>query len=297
MFAATLLTAVAAGLTQPGPTWKCAIDNASRTAADARIVVLDVHNGHLLASQHIGQAARTLAAPGSTLKPIILYQLLASGRWNAGQRIACDRSLAIAGHRMACSHPPGLPFDARAALAWSCNSYFAAVARALRPGELGATLRPTGLLSATSLANGEAVAEFEEPRTPEQTQLAVLGVDSIRVTPLELASAYRRLAMELSLHAQSVAATTVRAGLTDSAEYGMAQRAHQDIISVAGKTGTAESAGSLHTHGWFAGFAPATHPRFVIVVFVPSGRGADAANIAGRLLADAPINEPKAKQP
>lgn len=294
---AMLLTAVAGRPTQPGQAWKRAIDNAARTAPHARILVLDLRDGHLLAARHLDEAAHTLAAPGSTLKPIILYELLASGRWNPGQRIACDRSLAIAGRRMACSHPPALPFDARAALAWSCNTYFAAMARALRPGQLGIILRSTGLLAATGLVNNEAAAEFDVPHTPEQTQLAVLGVDSVRITPLELASAYRRLAIELDSHAQSSAARTVIGGLTDSAESGMAQAAHQAAVSVAGKTGTAESPGSLHTHGWFAGFVPAIHPRFVIVVFVPSGRGADAANIAGRLLAKAPIDEPKAKQP
>lgn len=297
IFVATLLTAFAAGSTPPGPAWKRALDEAARAAPDARILVLDVHDGHLLASQHLDQAARTLAAPGSTLKPIILYQLLKSGRWDPGHRIACDRSLVVAGHPLTCSHPPALAFDARAALAWSCNSYFAAVAQALHAGELGATLRPTGLLSATGLASGEAVAEFEEPRTPAQTQLALLGVDFIRVTPLELASAYRWLAIELGLHDQSPAARTIRGGLTDSAESGMAQAAHHDAISVAGKTGTAESTGSFRTHGWFAGFAPATNPDFVIVVYVPGGRGADAANIAGRLLVNALINKPKAKQP
>jgi penicillin-binding protein 2 len=292
---ATLLSA--AGPSPSTLTWKRAIDEATGTASDARIVILDLHNGRILASHHLDEAARTLAAPGSAIKPIILYKLLASGRWNAERRIACDRSLAVAGHRLACSHPAAPPFDARTALAWSCNSYFAGVAHIMRSGELGPMLRPTGLLGATGLAHDEAVADFQEPRTPEEMQLAVLGVDSIRVTPLELASAYRWLATELALHTQTIAATTVSGGLADSAESGMAQPARQAGNSVAGKTGSAESAGSHRTHGWFAGFAPAAHPWVVIVVFVPSGRGVDAAHIAGRLLALAPITEPKAKLP
>ncbi|HEV2447125.1 MAG TPA: penicillin-binding transpeptidase domain-containing protein, partial [Candidatus Sulfopaludibacter sp.] len=69
--------------------------------------------------------------------------------------------------------------------------------------------------------------------------------------------------------------------------------ASQGAVSVAGKTGTAENPGSHGTHGWFAGFAPARDPRVVIVVYVPSGRGADAANVAGLILADARLEAPR----
>ena len=77
----------------------------------------------------------------------------------------------------------------------------------------------------------------------------------------------------------------------------MAQPASQGHLSVAGKTGTAESTGSHQTHGWFAGFAPAVNPQVVVVVYLPSGRGADAARIASLLLAHAPLDAEKAKVP
>ena len=292
-----VLLAPAAVLAQAGSNWARAVDDAAMAAPEARIVVVDAREGRVLASHHLDEAARTLAAPGSTLKPLILYGLLAAGRWNAARRIACDRSLVIAGRRLKCSHPSAPPFDARTALAWSCNRYFAEVAGTLRPGDLGALLGPTGLLGSTGLARNEAVAEFREPRTEDETKLTALGVENIRITPLELAMAYRWLAMELSAHPQTMAATAVSAGLADSAESGMAQPASQGGGSVAGKTGTAESPGSLRTHGWFAGFAPAAHPQVVVVVYVPTGRGMDAAHVVGLLLAHAPLQHTKAKQP
>jgi len=294
---ATLLIAPGAARAQYAAGWTPALNEAARAAPEARIIVLDLRDGRLLAARHLDEAARTLAAPGSTLKPLILYELLWSRRWNAERRIACDRSLVISGRRLACSHPVAPPFDARAALAWSCNSYFAEVARTLRPGELAPLLRATGLLSATGLARGEALAELREPRSTEEMQLGVLGVENIRVTPLELAWAYRRLTNELVAHSGDIASGTVRAGLADSVESGMAQPARQKMISVAGKTGTAESAGSPQTHGWFAGFAPADRPRVVIVVYLSSGRGMDAAHIAGLLLAHAPPNANRANRP
>ena len=292
MIAATLMTAVASRA-QSAPNWTAAVNQAGRATPDARIMILDRHDGRILASRHLEQAARTLAAPGSTLKPLILYKVLASGRWSAERSVACRRSLVIAGHRLACSHPPADPFNAREALAWSCNSYFAEVARSLGARELGALLRTTGVVDATGLAVNEAIAEFREPRSVEDAQLTLLGIENIRITPLELATAYRWLATEITDHSDTAAAATVQAGLAYSAEFGMAQPASQGAVSVAGKTGTAENAGSHGNHGWFAGFAPARDPRVVIVVYVPSGRGADAAHVAGMILAEARLEAPR----
>lgn len=272
--------------------WQNAFDRASRQSPEARIVVIDAGSGRLLAAHRLREAARTLAAPGSTLKPLVLYRLLEERRWEPETRVACDRRLVVAGRRLACTHPPAPPFDAREALTWSCNTYFAAVARTLRPGELGALLRPTGLLGVTQIVAREASAEFREPRSVEAEQLAVLGVDGVRVTPLELAAAYRWLAGEMAAHPDSIAARTVRAGLEDSASFGMAGPASLGSVAVAGKTGTAESSPSSATHGWFVGLAPAEKPEVVVVVYVPAGRGADAARVAGELLKNSPLRKP-----
>lgn len=277
---------------EPAPAWQTAVEGAARQSPQARIVVVDIASGRLLASHHLSEAARTLAAPGSTLKPLVLYSLIRAGRWNPSRRVACNRQLVIAGRSLACAHPPAPPFDAQEALTWSCNSYFATVARSLEPGELGRLLRRTGLLSATGLAPNEAVAEFREPDSADSRQLTLLGVDGVRVTPLELARAYRWLALELAVHADSDASQVVRTGLEDSASFGMAGQVSLGGVAVLGKTGTAESEASSRTHGWFVGLAPAQNPKVVIVVFLPSGRGADAAHVAGELLANAHPERP-----
>jgi len=59
-----------------------------------------------------------------------------------------------------------------------------------------------------------------------------------------------------------------------------------------GKTGTAEGVQSSGTHGWFVGLASAEKPKVVIVVYLPAGRGADAAHLAGEILANAPLERP-----
>lgn len=278
-----------AGLAQA---WQSAVDQATKATPEARVIVLDVATGRLLAAHRLDLAARTLAAPGSTLKPLLLYQLVSAGRWNPAQRVACDGQLVIAGRRLACSHPHAPPFNAREALAWSCNSYFAALARTLKPGELGQLLQSTGLLSPTMLAGNGVAAEFREPRGPEANELVVLGVEGVRVTPLELAVAYRWLAQQFAAHAGSEAADVVLRGLEDSTSFGIAGPASLGGVPIAGKTGTAESTGMSQTHGWFAGLAPVPNPRVVLVVYLPSGRGADAARIAGEVLARSPSRWP-----
>lgn len=280
------------GHAQDSQQWENALKQTAHSAPEARVVVLHASTGKLVAAFHLREAALTLAAPGSTLKPLILYQALKAGDWKPDRRVPCSGSLTIAGHRLACSHPPSLPFDARQALAWSCNTYFSRVARALPPGRMIEMLRPTGLLGPSGLVRDEAVAEVREPNTPDETQLAVLGIDGIRVTPLELGSAYRWLAINMGAASADVAASTVQGGMMDSTSFGMAEGAGFNGASVAGKTGTAEGTASAQTHGWFVGLTPAARPRFIVVVYLPAGRGADAARFAGQLLARLPL-EPR----
>jgi cell division protein FtsI/penicillin-binding protein 2 len=82
----------------------------------------------------------------------------------------------------------------------------------------------------------------------------------------------------------------VKAGLEDSARYGIAASASQGGVAVAGKTGTANRGPGTPSHGWFAGLVPAENPRAVVVVYLPAGHGSDAARVAADLLAHSPLN-------
>jgi cell division protein FtsI/penicillin-binding protein 2 len=274
------------------PHWQRAVDQAMREAPDARVLALEIGSGHLLASAHLAEAGRALATPGSTLKPLILYFALASGRWNPERRVACSRLMRIRSHELNCSHPAVDPMNAQQALTWSCNSYFAELAGTLSPRQLHQALSERGLLAATGLTQQEETADFREPRTREQTQLAALGVEGIRVTLPELAEAYRSLATELAAHRETVASRTVAAGLTDSASFGMAGAASLGGAPIAGKTGTASAENGGPTHGWFVGLAPPESPQVVVAVYLPTGHGSDAAQVAAKLLALSPLRKP-----
>jgi cell division protein FtsI/penicillin-binding protein 2 len=283
---------VAHGEVRVDAQWQHAVDRVLGAAPGARVLVLEIGSGHLFASAHLAVASRALATPGSTLKPLILYFALASGRWNPEHRVACNRQMRIGSHQLNCTHPAVDPMNAQQALTWSCNSYFAELAGTLSPKELRQALSERGILAATGLSPQENVAAFREPHTREQTQLAALGVEGIRVTLPELAEAYRSLATELAAHRATIAAKTVAAGLTDSASFGMAGAASLGGVPIAGKTGTASAESRGPTHGWFVGLAPAESPHVVVAVYLPSGHGSDAAQVAAKLLAQSPLRKP-----
>jgi peptidoglycan glycosyltransferase len=82
-------------------------------------------------------------------------------------------------------------------------------------------------------------------------------------------------------------AAIVRSMMVASVEKGWARSAAIKGVSVAGKTGTAETGGKETPHSWFIGFAPADDPRIAIAVVKEyAGFGSEqAAPIARRLMA------------
>ena len=235
-------------------------------------VALDVDSGRILASHRIDVAARRLARPGSTVKP---FTLLASG--STPRTLVCARKLLIGARQMDCTHPPTPdPLDASAALAYSCNYYFASLAAGLRNSDIVETFTRASLISQTGLDAGEAVGEIIPPATLEQRQLLALGEANIRITPLALLCAYRKLALQRK--------RAISDGLEAATEYGTARLARPPGLKVGGKTGTASDPGNGQIHAWFAGYAPAGSPRIVVVVFLEQGAGGrDAAPIAREL--------------
>jgi cell division protein FtsI/penicillin-binding protein 2 len=250
-------------------------------------VVLDVSSGKVVAQSNLKTAAERVTAPGSTLKPFVLLELLQSGKLDPGQHLVCRRRLNIAGRNMDCTHSPAIThLDAADAIAYSCNSYFAAVATRLTSAELAASLERAGFASRTELVADEAVGRVATAADLPHQQLQALGYWGAEVTPLELVAAYRNLALhKLKDDLASSAAAPVFSGLERSVQYGMAhsEAASPGGITFAGKTGTAAGPMSAQTHGFFVGYAPADEPEIVLVVYLDHGRGADAAAIAASI--------------
>jgi penicillin-binding protein 2 len=68
--------------------------------------------------------------------------------------------------------------------------------------------------------------------------------------------------------------------------YGTARSTFRDFpISVAGKTGTAQSGTTDVSHGWFGGFAPSKEPQIAVLIFIENGSSSSyALPIAGDII-------------
>jgi cell division protein FtsI/penicillin-binding protein 2 len=239
------------------------------TAASA--VVLDLRTGAVLATA----GASRRGEPGSTIKPLLLAYALEHGIVHSETEVYCRRDLHIAGRAVACTHPDDQPvFDAERALAESCNTWFAEMARRFSGSELEAALQQSHLPHTSMTA-----------ANVEQRQLAVLGLGGVWATPLQLAQSYRQMLRQLP------SGGTVARDLRDSVDFGMAHPAAVPGVLLLGKTGTAHNPGEAWTHGWFAGALPG---RLVLVVYVPRGDGGTAARLAqGFFQAIAAEGEPR----
>lgn len=215
------------------------------------------------------ESLRFLLPPGSTLKPFVLASLMASGKLTPQTSSVCPLHLTIQGRRLDCSHPPiATAIDVRTALAYSCNCYVAKMAERFEPYELHRELAAFGL------------ATHARRAALEQQKLQALGANAIQVTAVDLATAYRQLALRAT---QPVFSTIVE-GMEDAVQFGTAQLASVKGQQIAGKTGSAVTQNGTRV-AWFAGFMPSRAPKVVSVVML-SGHsgGSDAAPIAAEIL-------------
>jgi penicillin-binding protein A len=99
----------------------------------------------------------------------------------------------------------------------------------------------------------------------------------------------------LSTPISTASADQVRTAMEQVVQQGSGELAQIPGVTIAGKTGTAETQDGLLPHAWFVCFAPADHPRVAVVVLVEhGGEGATvAAPLAKQILADAlPLTSP-----
>ncbi len=244
-------------------------------------VVISVQSGKILAAYRPEVAARRVVAPGSSLKPFTLLALLESGKVGPQTALICKRKVSIAGRKLDCTHPETAePLDPAAALAYSCNSYFTSVATRLTPQQLRDAFLQAGFAATSGLLPAEATGFVDLAHSPEELQLQAIGEWGVSLTPIELLSAYRQLA--LLSKKDNPKLEPLFDGLIQSVSYGMGHAAKPaSSLRVAGKTGTAPADEGPWTHAWFAGYAPADKPEIALVVFLEKGHGgSDAASVA-----------------
>lgn len=257
--------------------------NAAMAGRSGGAVVLSVQSGKILASYRPKVVAQRLTLPGSAIKPFVLLELLRSGKVSAKTEWSCRRSVQVGSHHLDCQHVRTVEaMNAERALAYSCNSYFTEMGERLTDAQLSAAYRRAGFGNLTRLVATEATGAVRPATTRTMLQLKSVGEDGIAVTPIQMAAAYRWLAVQW--RAPDAAWNAVVDGMQGAVKFGTAQGAQVQGLEGAGKTGTASAQEGPWTHAWFAGFAPVAKPEIVIVIFLERGHGSEAAEIAGTVL-------------
>jgi cell division protein FtsW (lipid II flippase) len=299
----------------------------ARTSAtgNAAAVVVDADTGAILASVSypwpetgdtsededalLDRARYGLYPPGSTFKMVTAAAALESKDALAGTRFVCSR---LPDGRVGAKVPglgrpirddvldknPHGSLDMREALVVSCNAYFAQLA--LRVGR--DRLIETGTRAGVSIA---------VPPENERDALAHAGFGQghVLVTPLKMARVAAALGTDGILRGPLLEPGDAGQPLSTGARFVTVRSAHvladtlRDVVlrgtgrqlrthvnRIAGKTGTAQVAGSA-SHAWFVGFAPygPATKRIAFAVILENGGygGANAAAAAGEIVSAA----------
>ncbi|OON89248.1 penicillin-binding protein 2 [Pyramidobacter sp. C12-8] len=253
-------------------------------------------------------------SPGSIFKAVTGYAALESGVVDKNTSVHCSGVFRLGGNLYHCWRRGGHGRETFVrALRDSCDVYFyetsqmVGVKRYDDVGERFALGRPLGID-----LPGEAAGILPGPEWKKKTMRQSwfkgdsvnmsIGQGFVLLTPLQMASVYATIANGGVFYRPHVLKTAevegqptglrpeylqlVKAGLRAVvAKGGTGHRAAVSGVEIAGKTGTVQ-----HDHGKdhavFAGYAPASKPRYAVVCFIEGGEsgGRVAGPLVGQLL-------------
>lgn len=245
------------------------------------------------------RAITDMYEPGSSFKPLVLAAALESGAFNPRSMIDTSPGTLSINNRIITADTSNFGrVSLTTALAKSSNVGAARVALTMEPQAISEVLSGFGIGKLTdSTFPGESAGALKDPNHWRTIGQATLSYGyGVAVTTLQLARAYAAIAADgtlrpVSLLALDQAPAGERVISVDTADDlthmleavvspdGTGQRASIRNFHIAGKTGTTQKAGvggyDAERHGAiFAGFAPATDPRLVVVVMVDEPQGA-----------------------
>ena len=245
-------------------------------------------------------------AVGSVFKPLVAAAALENGVSEAYE-YECKGYIEVGDVRYECyAHKAHGKQTMKEALENSCNTYFVSLLEKSDPDLLLALCRSVGFSSETVIADGIKGSKGSLPDNddflyPGEVANFAFGQGKLLATPLQMLVAYHTLAtgncvsptvirgfadsdgllkLEKSGNVKKIfSASTVkkmREMLSSVVENGNGEKAASSLVSLAGKTGTAQS-GIFTTDGkevcrtWFCGFFPSKNPHYIVVILNEDG--------------------------
>ena len=207
--------------------------------------------------------------------------------------------------------------DMTAAFTVSCNSYFAQLGTKLPQGALADTARAFGFGTAPPLDVPDSPSKLPSDadlKSPAFTAQSAIGQYNVVATPLQMALVAAAVANqgkimkprivaqvrdphdnvvdqtqpELWKQAIDPATAATLTGLMEAVvntPQGTGTAAAIPGVTVAGKTGTAQTVSGAAPHAWFIAFAPAQAPRIAIAVLVENGGNLGSEATGGKVSA------------
>ena len=265
----------------------------------------------------LNRALAGLYAPGSVFKIITSIAALESGSITPDDEYECLGSLTIGDREFHCWKEEGHGWVSfKNALAQSCNIYFGQIGMKTGEANLLAYALKAGLGVVTGVdLPGEKAGYIPRPGDSGGALNLSIGQGALLLTPIQMANLIATVAnggnifrpeitrelrdregntietfdpaIQSYFFISETTLNTLKEGLLAVVNSGTGGAAQVPGISVAGKTGTAQTAQrdlQLTTRGSFVCYAPAENPGLAMAVVLDSGASSEAAAITGQIL-------------
>lgn len=252
---------------------------------------------------------------GSIFKIITSAAALESGAVSPDTPFYCSGAVNIDGRDFACHLKEGhgaLGFES--AFANSCNCAFYSIGAKIGAEQITSAARAFGLGERILCFDGLEEARGNIPRKDSygiyEAVNYSIGQGEILITPVQAANVAAIVANNGVANCVNIAdaivdesgavrrniretasrrvmrrdtALEIQRCMTLAVHSGTASGAKSDTVSIAGKTGTAQTGwfenGENLVHGWFCGYFPSDNPKYAMAVLVENGKSGSAAAV------------------
>jgi penicillin-binding protein 2 len=271
------------------------------------------------------RALQSAYPPGSTFKIITALAALQEGVVNYDSTFFCNGAVQLGGKTFRCwKHYGHGRVNLKKALVESCDVYFYEVSKKLGINRIAKYAKNFGLGSPVGLKSFKQkkgiIPSIEwkrkvlnRPWYPGETLIASIGQGFVTTTTLQMANVIaivanggkkftphiiKREVSEIPSHVivDERYIAFVKSALRDAVQSrrGTGTKARSHLISIAGKTGTAQVVGmkkyakkkaQYEDHAWFVAFAPYKNPEIAMAIMVEHGGhgGSTCAPIAKKI--------------